>query len=52
MGWQNIASLILVILFLWGCDYARMSEQESIRTYETSVPEMPPGTIPREPVAL
>jgi hypothetical protein len=46
MGWRNIAALILVILFLWGCDYARMSEQESIRTYETSVPEMPPGTIP------
>ena len=29
-----------------GCDYARMKDQESIRTYETEPPEMPAGTIP------
>jgi mono/diheme cytochrome c family protein len=29
-----------------GCDYGRMKEQESIRTYETSLPQMPRGSIP------
>jgi mono/diheme cytochrome c family protein len=41
-----------VFLLLWGlgatagCDYARMKEQESIRTYETQLPEMDPGSVP------
>ncbi len=38
--------LTVIVLFFWGCDYARMSEQESIRPYERSFPEMPEGTIP------
>ncbi|MGZ3494769.1 MAG: c-type cytochrome [Thermodesulfobacteriota bacterium] len=29
-----------------GCDYARMKDQESIRTYEAEPPEMPARTIP------
>lgn len=33
---------------LWGCDYARMKEQESVRTYETKLPSMPSGTLPTE----
>jgi mono/diheme cytochrome c family protein len=38
---------ILPVLFLGaGCDYGRMKEQESIRTYETSLPQMPQGVIP------
>jgi mono/diheme cytochrome c family protein len=41
----------LVIVFfllpaLWGCDYARMNDQESVRTYKKEIPEMPSDTIP------
>jgi mono/diheme cytochrome c family protein len=36
----------LLFITLGGCDYARMSDQESISTYEASMPEMPEGTIP------
>ena len=31
---------------LCGCDYARMSDQESLRPYEIALPEMPEGSIP------
>jgi len=31
---------------LCGCDYARMSDQESLRPYEIAFPEMPAGSIP------
>ncbi|NIO03381.1 MAG: cytochrome c [Proteobacteria bacterium] len=44
--WQNTVCLMVGISILWGCDYARMREQESIRTYETSMPEMVQGTVP------
>jgi hypothetical protein len=33
-------------LLLCGCDYARMSDQESLRPYEIAFPEMPAGSIP------
>jgi mono/diheme cytochrome c family protein len=33
---------------LLGCDYARMKDQESVRTYETQLPSMPSGTVPIE----
>ena len=36
----------LLFLFFCGCNYARMYDQESVRTYETPIPEMPEGTIP------
>jgi hypothetical protein len=36
----------LLFLFFCGCNYARMYDQESVRTYETTIPEMPEGTIP------
>src|SRR4030042_794355 len=36
----------LLFLFFCGCNYARMYDQESVRTYETPLPEMPEGTIP------
>jgi hypothetical protein len=29
-----------------GCDYARMSDQESLRPYKISLPQMPSGSIP------
>ncbi len=42
-----VLSLFLpLILLFFGCDYARMRDQESIRTYEAEPPEMPAGTIP------
>ncbi len=43
---KPIVLLMAIFIFFWGCDYARMSEQESIRPYETSIPEMQEGTIP------
>ena len=42
--------LWIVLLFLLfapsGCDYGRMYDQESVRTYEKKMPDSPPGTIP------
>ncbi len=45
------AILIIPLLFFFfevfpGCDYARMKDQESVRTYEAQFPEMPEGSIP------
>jgi mono/diheme cytochrome c family protein len=43
-------ALMVGLLFLFpvlsGCDYARMYDQESVRTYKKQIPEMPPETIP------
>ena len=40
-------ALLLLLLFApAGCNYGRMNEQESVRTYEKEMPEIPPGTIP------
>ncbi len=33
-------------LVLSGCDYARMKEQEAVKTYKTQLPEMPGESIP------
>lgn len=38
--------LLSLIQILLGCDYARMKDQESVRTYEAEPPEMPEGIIP------
>ena len=38
--------LIMFLLYLPGCDYGRMKEDEAINTYQTSLPDMPPKTIP------
>ena len=50
---KSLLRIVPVYFFLaWiplvyvGCDYARMKDQESIRTYEAEPPEMPAGTIP------
>lgn len=39
---------VLCIVLLCGCDYGRMKEQESIRTYESKLPEMPSATVPTQ----
>ena len=41
-----ILSCSAAVFFASGCDYGRMKEQESIRTYEISLPQMPKGTHP------
>jgi len=47
---KALAFIIAVVLFLpaWGCNYGRMNEQETIKTYEQTVPAMPEGTIPAD----
>jgi hypothetical protein len=35
-----------LLQFLCACDYARMKDDESLRTYKKSIPEMPKHTIP------
>ena len=40
------ATIILLVPFFSGCDYARMKEQEAIQTYHERMPEMPGKTIP------
>ncbi len=43
----NLATVGLFFALLFpGCDYARMKDQESVRTYEAQPPEMPKGAIP------
>ena len=37
--------IALLLSPLLGCDYARMNDQESVRTYKKEVPEMDPRTI-------
>jgi mono/diheme cytochrome c family protein len=46
MGIAIIVALFSVLSTLCGCDYARMNDQESVRTYKKEIPEMPPDTIP------
>lgn len=41
-----VAGIALLFLPSWGCDYARMNDQESVRTYERKVPDMDTRTIP------
>jgi hypothetical protein len=36
----------IALLLITGCDYARMSDQESLRPYEIKLPEMPANTVP------
>ena len=38
--------LTMLVLYLPGCDYGRMKEDEAINTYQTSLPDMPLKTIP------
>jgi len=42
----TMAVLIALTCHIVGCDYARMKDQESVRTYESEMPETVEGTIP------
>lgn len=47
MGNKCFLMLLLVTAFLTvSCDYARMRDQESVRTYEKQMPSTPENTIP------
>ncbi len=48
LGVVFCAGFALLAGGLLGCDYARMKDQESVRTYETKLPSMPSGTLPTE----
>ncbi len=45
-----LSLLIILVVFVTvaSCDYARMRDQESIRTWEEQMPDMPKNTIPVE----
>jgi mono/diheme cytochrome c family protein len=45
---QVIPILVFGLIALSGCDYARMKDQESIRTYKKEMPAMDERTIPIE----
>ena len=51
-GWGDLRTisltvgLALLLSAVCGCDYARMNDQESVRTYKKEIPDMPPETIP------
>ena len=51
-GWGDLRAISLIFGFVFlfpvlsGCDYGRMYDQESVRTYKKEIPEMPPETIP------
>ncbi len=41
-----ISGLVLAVALLGGCDYARMRNQEAVKTYEKKMPEMDSRAIP------
>ena len=51
-GWGDLRTisltvgLALLLSAVCGCDYGRMNDQESVRTYKKEIPDMPPDTIP------
>ncbi|HYB20501.1 MAG TPA: c-type cytochrome [Thermodesulfobacteriota bacterium] len=45
----TVGGIALLSFSSWGCDYARMNDQESVRTYEKKVPRMDTRTIPVDP---
>ncbi len=44
IGW--IAGFVSLVLIVSGCDYARMRNQEAVKTYKKKMPEMDARTIP------
>jgi len=46
MSFAAVTILIALAHLFAGCDYARMKDQESVRTYESQMPEGVEGTIP------
>jgi len=51
-GWGDFVAIAFISGFVFlfavvaGCNYARMNDQESVRTYEKEIPEMDRETIP------
>ncbi len=47
---KNLFCLLCMLLSasIWGCDYARMYDQESVRPYKKEMPPMDPRTLPVE----
>ncbi len=46
-GWKSLRIIsLLTACLIWGCNYARMNDQEAIKTYKEAVPDMPGGIIP------
>jgi mono/diheme cytochrome c family protein len=51
-NWGDLMGILFIIGFVFllsvisGCNYGRMNDQESVRTYKKEIPEMPPETIP------
>ena len=41
-----VMAMVVVAPLLWGCDYARMRDDEAIQTYEARLPQMPKKAIP------
>jgi len=41
-----VLGLVLLLFSVWGCDYGRMKEQESLRAYKAPMPDMPTGAVP------
>ncbi len=46
ISFAAVAMLIALACLIVGCDYARMKDQYSVRTYESEMPESVEGTIP------
>jgi mono/diheme cytochrome c family protein len=44
----SVLGLALLLFCLWGCDYGRMKDQESLRAYKAPLPDMPAGTVPTD----
>jgi len=47
-GHKKVLILFLCLFAASGCDYARMNDQESVRTYKKEAPPMDERTIPTE----
>ncbi len=45
----RISGLVFLIAVLFGCDYARMNNQESVKTYKKKMPLMDVRTVPVQP---
>lgn len=47
IGWTEIiTTMFFLFTLLGGCDYARMNDQESVKTYKKEMPLMDPRAIP------
>lgn len=40
------STLLLLAALMWGCDYERMVDQDSVRRYERAMPDADTGAVP------